>query len=286
MEQGVASIDQHAEDIVREIGIPPCPAILTTIVAEMRADEPDFPKIGNLISRDVGLAASMLKTVNSPFYGLTSKATTVQKALALLGLRNVAQLTTALLLRQAFPVDQNSLLDGFWKTSTRIATVAAHLARQVKGIDRDEAYTFALFRDCGVPVLMEAFADYPVVYRDACRAQDRTTVELEDEEIGIDHARVGQRLAASWHLPEHTCLAIRHHHDAAALTDGSGAVNIMSRRLIAIATIAEHLSRLNDGTAPLPDWGRFGAVALDCCNLEADDLPGIVKEIRELIAKE
>ena len=90
-------LDREAEEIINDIGIPPCPAILTTLMREMREDEPDFVKLGKLIGSDVSLAAAMLKTVNSPFYGLRSKATSVQQAITLLGLRNVAQIVTGLL---------------------------------------------------------------------------------------------------------------------------------------------------------------------------------------------
>ena len=44
--------------------------MLTGLVGQMRNEEPDFPKIAKLIGTDVALAATMLKTVNSPFYGL------------------------------------------------------------------------------------------------------------------------------------------------------------------------------------------------------------------------
>ena len=85
MEQTVREIEQEADRIVREIGIPPCPAILTKLLREMREDEPDYIKASKLISTDVGLAGAMLKTVNSPFFGLRTKATTVNQALQLMG---------------------------------------------------------------------------------------------------------------------------------------------------------------------------------------------------------
>ena len=74
-------VDKDADKIVREIGIPPCPAILTKLLKEMREDEPDYNKASKLIGADVSLAAAMLKTVNSAFFGLATKATSVNQAL-------------------------------------------------------------------------------------------------------------------------------------------------------------------------------------------------------------
>jgi len=36
------ALDQVAERIAKEVRIPPCPSVLTVLVREMRADEPDF----------------------------------------------------------------------------------------------------------------------------------------------------------------------------------------------------------------------------------------------------
>ena len=108
---------------------------------EIRAEEPDFLKISKLIGGDASLAAAMLHTVNSPFYGLRSKATSVQQAISLLGLRNVAQLVTGSLLRNAFPDCDSEWMEEYWESSSTIAQVSAVLAGKFKGFNRDEAYT-------------------------------------------------------------------------------------------------------------------------------------------------
>lgn len=51
-----------------------------------------------MIGGDVGLASTLPKVANSPFYGLCCKAASVQQALAMLGLNTVAQLVTGLVL--------------------------------------------------------------------------------------------------------------------------------------------------------------------------------------------
>jgi HD-like signal output (HDOD) protein len=91
-----------AEESLKKIRLPSCPVILTRLLREMRADEPDFSVVARLISSDVRLAGEMIKTVNSPFYGLQVKVASVQQALNVIGLRNVTQLITGLLLRDAF----------------------------------------------------------------------------------------------------------------------------------------------------------------------------------------
>ena len=82
------------------------------------------------------------------------------QALQLMGLRNTVEIVTGLLLRQAFPVGDNAAMETFWQTSSGIAELTAQLARPLGIKNRDEAYTFALFRDYGVPLMIRQFPTY------------------------------------------------------------------------------------------------------------------------------
>jgi HD-like signal output (HDOD) protein len=54
-------------ELIRDIGIPPRPAILEHLAAEMRKFDPDLVHMAHLIERDVGLAAGLVKSANSPY---------------------------------------------------------------------------------------------------------------------------------------------------------------------------------------------------------------------------
>lgn len=278
MQPDLATIDAEAERIVKEIGIPPCPAILTRLIKEMREDEPDFARIGKMIGADVGLAASILKTVNSPFFGLKAKATSVQQAIALMGLKNVAQLVTGLLLRQAFPTGDSDVMERFWETSSKTAMIAAQVARAVRGVDRDEAYTFALFRDCGMPLMARKFKDYAALMDDTSSQRDTPLIELELMRYNIDHARVGAQLARSWHLADDICIGIGNHH-AYGFFDGSdGDFPLSAARLASIALVAEEVFMRAEENGHSVEWGRGGVAALATTGLAEDDLTRMAGE--------
>jgi len=107
LEQLVLEIDREADKIVGDLRIPPCPGVLAKLLKEVRQEEPDYKKASKLISADMVLAVAVLKTVNAPFVGLRTQATSVNQALQLMGLRNTLEIGTGLLLRQAFPVGDN-----------------------------------------------------------------------------------------------------------------------------------------------------------------------------------
>jgi HD-like signal output (HDOD) protein len=284
METDLAVLDREAEQIVKDIGIPPCPTILTKLMQEMRGDEPDFAKLGKLIGGDVSLAAAMLKTVNSPFYGLRSKATSVPQAIALLGLQNVAELVTGLLLRQAFPGGTSDLMDEFWENSAGIARINALLTRHFKHIDRDAAHTFALFRDCGMLAMMQKFKGYKPVFAGAPGKGDASVTASDDKLYGMNHARVGYQMAKTWLLPDETCQAVLRHHDYAELqADGAG-IPAASLQHIALTLAAESLFVQFEMEVTSIEWTRGSAFALDQLGITQADLDGIAGTIKSELA--
>ena len=79
---------QEAEKLLKSIIIPARPAILDELNREARQSEPNPAKIAQLIGKDVSLSAAMLKTVNSPLFGLSKRVASVPQALAMLGSNN------------------------------------------------------------------------------------------------------------------------------------------------------------------------------------------------------
>lgn len=246
-------VSPAAEQLIKEIGIPPCPAVLAGFMAESHRDEPDFRRLSHLINKDVALAASVLKTINSPLFGSVRKARTVQDALALLGLRETSRVIAGLLLRRAFASSQSPAMYEFWDTSARTAMIAAYLARELGVARLDEAHTFALFRDSGIPVLLVRFAEYEDLLTLTRNENERRRNAIEQARYGFDHAQVSATLAQSWHLPPDLCHAIRIH-----ATYDEPAFALCVRReaglLIALALLAEQLHRIHRGTYDSSVW--------------------------------
>ena len=54
-------------------------------------DEPDVEEITQIISRDVALAFSLMKLVNSAYFALRNRAKSIQQALVILGIGQLMQ---------------------------------------------------------------------------------------------------------------------------------------------------------------------------------------------------
>ncbi len=153
--------DAMLEGSLKDIGIPPRPLILERISHEMLQPEPDYKRLSSVISADVSLSASLIKTANSPFFGYRGRVRSISEALMMLGLDVASRAIAGIILRQAFPASPH--LVRFWDASARIARLSGWLTQYLGNhkLRPDDAYTFGLFRDCGIPILHLRFPDYP-----------------------------------------------------------------------------------------------------------------------------
>ena len=272
------TLQREAERVARDLGIPPCPDILMRFDAEMRASDPDLRKLAGLIGADVSLSAAVLQTVNSPFYGLSTKAGNIQQALSVLGLRAGANLVTGLMLRHAFSAGSGPAMQRFWEQSTRLAEMAALVAQRVRGLNPDVAHTYALFRDCGMAVMIGKFPSY-VDFLDLLDHQPgKRVIVTEEARFRFHHARVGYALARGWRLPEPMCKAILYHHDLEMVMASHRDVDPADPRLVAFGLLAEQLVALRAGRGLCPDWLMGEEFALETLGLTADDVVDLVGE--------
>jgi HD-like signal output (HDOD) protein len=271
-------LKERAEDIVRQLALPPCPEILTEISREVRAETPNVRRIGDLVTRDVAASAGILKTVNSAAYGLGGPARSVQQAIGYLGLDRTALLLAGLLLRKAFPRSDQPALARFWQTSAQLAAAAGFLARVLGVVDRDEAYTFGLFREAGSAVLICRFADYDPVMT-AC-PHGATVTDHEKAHFGTDHAVIGAVLARDWHLPEEMSDAILWHHADFVLTLEASPIRIEAVRLIGLGVLGDRIvdryrgEPANPAAAGVQEHAlrRFGLDEREFADLETEAL--------------
>lgn len=273
------TLDASLEATLRDIGIPPRPLILEQIVLETRKDDPDFNRIAVLISRDVSLSAGFMKTANSPYYGLRQKVHNVREALLVMGLKTAAHTLAGLIMRQVLPTGPH--LERFWDASDRTAQLSGWLVQKLGvrfGVQSEDAYTFGLFRDCGIPIMMRKYPNYFMVLTDANNDARQRFTDIEETTLPTNHALVGSLMGQSWWLPEANTLAIRHHHDQPAISSYATELPGASRRLIALAQLAEKLQQEETGLNMTREWDKLGTACLAWLDLGESDLEELERE--------
>ncbi len=264
--------------MIKSIRIPPRPSLLADLQRELSAPEPAPKRIGDTIGRDVGMSGALLKLANSSFYGGKRKATSVEQAIAMLGITTVAALMTGLLARQAIATDSAALAT-FWDISTRRAQAMVFLSRRLRIGASDVAHTFGLFCDTGMPLLMARFPDYAATCEAAAQETQRSFTALEDERHSTNHAAIGCLLARNWGLSNEVSVAILHHHDYAVLDDD--ATDAAVRALIAMSLLAESAIQKYQGNGESTEWDKGGACACAFLGLSPEETTDLLDELHD-----
>ncbi len=268
-------IDDAFERTIKDIGIPPRPVIMDRVVAEMRKEDPNFSYLGQIIAADVSLSAGLMKTVNSPYFGLRSKVHSVGRALTMLGLDVASRAIAVACLRASFPV--TPALERFWNASAQIAALSGWLATNVHKtmLQADVAYTFGLFRDIGIAILLRRHSRYVATLVSANHETELSFTDVEQRDFQTDHARVGYVLAMNWSLPEEICLGIRSHHELLAIDHAESKIPLVSQYLIATSQTAEYILQCLTGLSSTSEWQKLGPACLRILDLSEDELPAL-----------
>jgi diguanylate cyclase (GGDEF)-like protein len=195
--------------------LPSLPTVALQILELTRDDSVRLEAIADLVQHDPALTAKILRTVNSPYYGLSKPCPTIQRAIAYLGLSTVKSLVLSFglvdLSRQA---EEGMDLVDFWRRSLYCSAVIRRLAAMAGTCDPDEAFATAMMQDIGMLALYAAAPNpYRFILAQTARDHHRLPA-VERNAFGFDHAQIGAALARRWRLPEEMAAAIRLHHEA------------------------------------------------------------------------
>ncbi|MFA6903969.1 MAG: HDOD domain-containing protein [Gallionellaceae bacterium] len=275
------------ESTLNDTGIPSRPAILDRVHIEMEKDEPDLNLLARIISADVALAGGLISIANSPYFGFHGRVRSVNESMMILGLDVACRAIAGLILRKLFPV--TLALERFWDASAGIARLSGWLAQHpdigIK-VHANDAYTFGLFRDCGIAVLLHRFPYYHDVLSQANEEMTLSFTQVEEVQCPTNHAVIGSLLAQSWWLPEEICMGIRLHHEYAILQKNDSTLLPPSTRgLIAIAQLAEHIFQHHTGLSKSQEWNKSGEVCMELLEINEEILAGLYEESAPVLAK-
>lgn len=266
------------QSMLNGVDIPPCPAVLIELDAELKKDMPDQREVGLLISKDVALSGHVMLIANSPAFSTGNKLISVMQAINVLGMQSVFNMVVGHLLKVALASGQDFSLERFWESSALTARVSAELAKRLRCVRPDVAYTFGLFHDCGIPLLMKRFPKTREILAKANACEDRIFTEVEDEELGTNHAVVGYFLSKRWQLPDFISEGVLYHHDYSVLSK-PGSVADISRALIAVNVLAEHITRLHNAGADEEEWAKAAASACAYFNLSLGAVDDLIEDL-------
>ena len=209
--------DQSLINVISEIdSLPSLPSLYNEVVEEVNSPDGSIERIGEIISKDVGMSAKLLQLVNSAFFGLPTRVSNTLRAVNLLGLETIKALILAIKIfsqsdRAGLPCYSiSSLLDHSISTgilARRIATQEDLGQNQI-----DEAFMAGLLHDIGKLILLDKLPERCLEIVEFFNSSTCQLWEAEQKVLGTTHAQVGAYLMGIWGLSESIVEAIAFHH--------------------------------------------------------------------------
>jgi len=157
------------------------------------------------IEADPGLAAQVLKFLNSSAFGFQSAISNIRQGVALVGIRVVKNFVLWKAVFSLIPKSKNGVFDVgmLWQDSLRRAMFARFLLLEAKKGDPEMAFAGALLQDMAIPLLLKAKSkDYNPLLESLKQSRVKRLSELEEEFFDWTHADAALVLGQHWKLPE------------------------------------------------------------------------------------
>ena len=199
--------------------LPKAPRSFVAINAALAEPDACAASVAEVIEQDAGTSAKMLQLVNSAFFGLARRITTVHDAITFLGLTPVRGIVLASNLANGLgrtPPDLGNAIETINDHSLAVAAVARELVPADRRLD---AFTAGMLHDVGRLALA---ASAPALFRRVNAEHEARGVPIaviEREILEATHADLGAYLLQMWGLPLTLIEPVARHHDPDAADD-------------------------------------------------------------------
>jgi HD-like signal output (HDOD) protein/CheY-like chemotaxis protein len=271
-----------SDDLVRKVigrldNLPSIPRTYQELMRATADPEASISDVGRIVETDAAMSVKVLQIVNSAYFGLAQKMTSIQRAVVYLGIELLKGLT---LVAHVFSSLEKAAVVGF--SLDRFQDHSLRCARLAKAFLKDspraeDAFTAGLVHDIGKLIIAKNLTRQFHEVVDEVRGSDprRPLHEVERARIGMSHGELGAYLLGTWGLPAPVVEAAAFHHFPGAVSKGPCEV------LAAVHVADALLDSSCSGEGDLPSDER-----LDLAFLERAGFAARLPEFRAIAAAE
>lgn len=191
------------------------PQVLLKAIRMIQDEKSNISAVAREMRQDQVISSRVLRICNSAYFGRNIAIDSIDRALILLGERQILKLMLSSAFEDFFSKNARGYSlckGGLFYHAAGTAMICERLAGLTGLIAPDRAYTAGLLHDIGKVVLDQYTGSaFPFFYRRTQVEGDELT-EVERDVFGISHDEVGEMLARQWALPDSITDVIRHHH--------------------------------------------------------------------------
>ena len=235
----MSSIDSFFESVK----LPSISEVARALIQSLNDPDGSISEVRDLITRDPALSAKLLRLANSAQFGLPRGVSTVDAAIAMVGMNQLRSLALGACLSGAFPNTPGLDKGVFWRTSMACAGYAQWLAEPLR-IDGQVAWLTGMMLRLGELLIAQA---EPRTLQEIEKLPCIPGVRWQREKrlVGFTEGQITAELARRWNFPMQMVQALQRSADPLAEQAFS--------RLGAVLHLAGLLAETPDATAQCVD---------------------------------
>jgi len=203
--------------------LPVLPGVYAELIEELQKPEPSMARLSRLVAADVNIYATLLKMVNSAFFGLPTKITTPDRVITFLGTDILKGLILGANVLNQLEKGGFTLfsLEGLWEHCFRTAQLARAIAQCESNQQQvhEDCFSAGLLHDLGKFILAQEMSEQYTHILSLLGAE-RSLLDIEREELGVSHAEIGGYLLGLWGIGLEVVHGVYEHHSLANCAPG------------------------------------------------------------------
>ena len=209
--------DENMRALIASIeGLPVLPDVCRELDAVLANPDYSMRDLAQVVEKDPALCAKLLQTVNSSFFSVGRKLTTVHDAVSYLGTNMVKNLVTSVSLWRSLEEARPQAVSALGRVHQHCQRVATFARRLMSGsrARAEEAFVAGLLHDIGETLLI-VYLPERFERASALARKDGTPLYVAERSLyHLDHAELGAHLLDAWSLPFPVLEAVAFHHAA------------------------------------------------------------------------
>jgi diguanylate cyclase (GGDEF)-like protein len=206
--------DEVLKTVLESPSLPTLPTVAYKLISISSNEEIGMKDIADLISKDASLSAKVLKIANSALYNLPCKISTIHQAASRLGMNAIRNLTLSFSFLSVKAKNKKDVFnyEKFWEQSLSNAVAAKLIMAEIGKSDWEEIFVAGLLQNIGELIIATSLPQqYEQVLIETFKSE-KSTLELEQQIIGADHAFIGYEVTKNWGFPAQLLTPIQYHH--------------------------------------------------------------------------
>ncbi|WP_321402394.1 response regulator [Maridesulfovibrio sp.] len=218
-------VDKGVREIITGlVTLPALPDLYIKITSELNSPEPDLQKIGELAKQDPGISTTLLKVVNSSFFGFYGSVCCPSRATVLLGSDVLKGLILGVHLLQELDTDILGpySIEKLWEHCLQTGYCAKKICKQMNESDKIATICFVsgILHDIGKFVFITEMNKKYREVLEGVREFGGPVIDVEKKILGVSHAEVGAYLLGLWGFSEEIVNTVYYHHSLENCGDG------------------------------------------------------------------